>query len=138
MELYPDVIEILEDLQEAGIPVAAASRTESPEDARKLLRVLDIDRLSIFSIPVLPDILNSPRYFKAILMNTGSKVWHMQEAAKRCGVGNVRRVVLFDDETRNIIDVSKIGCCAVEVPSRNGLTLSVFRSGISQFLNKQY
>lgn len=39
-------------------------------------------------------------------------------------------MIFFDDETRNIVDISKLGVTSVLV--KNGMTMTVLREGLEQ------
>eukprot|EP00727_Mastigamoeba_balamuthi_P013180 m51a1_g8485 hypothetical protein (176) ;mRNA; r:534752-535358 len=119
ISLYRDVLGILEEIKERGIPLCAASRTEAPSDARKLLAVLGIER-----------------YFAAVFIDSGPKTWHLAQAAKHCGLP-FERMILFDDENRNIGDVTRAGAGAVQVNDRCGLTRKVFLDGLRRWLDSK-
>ncbi len=102
LRLYPDVKSVLEELKDAGKLIAAASRTDAPPLAGELMRLLEIDH-----------------FFDAREIYPGSKITHLSKIEKALGVAR-EDTVFFDDEYRNIDDISSIGIRSVFV--RDGLT----------------
>ncbi|KAM0325939.1 hypothetical protein ACHAQA_007244 [Verticillium albo-atrum] len=99
---YSDVPAILAALPRAGVRMAVASRTHTPELARDLLRMLHVS-------PALPgeepDKKNKPKkaadFFDGGLeMYPSSKVRHFEAIRKRTGVA-YEDMLFFDDESRN-------------------------------------
>ncbi|EPY89938.1 hypothetical protein CB1_000067024 [Camelus ferus] len=91
VRLYPEVPEVLERLQGLGVPVAAASRTGEVEGANQLLELFDL-----------------VRYFVHREIYPGSKITHFERLQRKTGVP-LSQMIFFDDERRNIVDVSKLG-----------------------------
>ncbi|XP_025774259.1 magnesium-dependent phosphatase 1 isoform X1 [Herpailurus yagouaroundi] len=91
VRLYPEVRDVLERLQGLEVPVAAASRTGEIEGANQLLELFDLDR-----------------YFVHREIYPGSKVTHFERLQQKTGVV-FSQMIFFDDEKRNILDVSKLG-----------------------------
>lgn len=100
--LYPEVMGILDDLEEGGMELALASRTSQPEWACWVL-----DRWGIRD------------RFHHEEIYPGSKVAHFRSLQKKSGF-DYSEMLFFDDEDRNIIEVGKLGVQAVLV--ENGLT----------------
>ncbi|XP_074221830.1 magnesium-dependent phosphatase 1 isoform X2 [Camelus bactrianus] len=104
VRLYPEVPEVLERLQGLGVPVAAASRTGEVEGANQLLELFDL-----------------VRYFVHREIYPGSKITHFERLQRKTGVP-LSQMIFFDDERRNIVDVSKLGtewCYLHSCPERN-------------------
>ncbi|XP_032963109.1 magnesium-dependent phosphatase 1 isoform X1 [Rhinolophus ferrumequinum] len=91
IQLYPEVPEVLERFRSLGVPVAAASRTGEIKGAKQLLELFDL-----------------VRYFVHQEIYPGSKVTHFERLQQKTGVP-FSQMIFFDDEMRNIVDVSKLG-----------------------------
>ncbi|QGY47948.1 magnesium-dependent phosphatase-1 [Maribellus comscasis] len=105
ISLYPDVIAVLEELKNQNKFIAAASRTYEPEWAQDLLNLFDIDK-----------------YFDTKEIYPASKISHFKKIRRFLDVP-YQRMVFFDDEYRNIEDVSGLGVEAIFV--RNGIDLKM-------------
>ncbi|MDX1284836.1 MAG: magnesium-dependent phosphatase-1 [Draconibacterium sp.] len=101
IKLYDDVIQILEELKEHGKKIVAASRTYQPDWAQDLLRLFDIDK-----------------YFDLKEIYPSSKIQHFNRIQNHFMIP-FNEMVFFDDEYRNIEDVSGLGVESVIV--RNGI-----------------
>ncbi|MBN2659622.1 MAG: magnesium-dependent phosphatase-1 [Spirochaetales bacterium] len=108
--LYPDVPDILEKVKTAGHKLAAASRTHEPDWARELLHLLGISDL-----------------FDWKEIYPGPKIPHFKSLQQKSGIP-FGQMFFFDDELRNIRDISRLGVHSVLV--ENGLS----QSQVSQFL----
>jgi magnesium-dependent phosphatase 1 len=97
MELYPDVIPVLEELKRNNRKIAAASRTFEPSWAQDLLHLFDIDK-----------------YFDLKEIYPSSKIQHFSKIKKHFRM-TYSEMVFFDDEHRNIHEVRKLGVEAVFV-----------------------
>ncbi|WP_372652885.1 magnesium-dependent phosphatase-1 [Draconibacterium sp.] len=97
MELYADVIPVLEELKKNKRKIAAASRTFEPSWAQDLLHLFDIDK-----------------YFDLKEIYPSSKIQHFSNIKKYFGI-DYSDMVFFDDEHRNILEVGKLGVEAVLV-----------------------
>lgn len=115
--LYKDVISVLEAVTAEGIKLAAASRTGAIEIAENLLDILDLNK-----------------YFAAKEIYPGSKVAHFSKFKDNLGI-SYNNMLFFDDEERNIRDLSKIGVTAIHVPE--GVSWNVFLHGLSEFSKKK-
>ncbi len=107
VNLYPDAMEIYQVIQDNSIPMAVASRTEEPEWARQLLELLGIrDKFKYEEI--FPD----------------SKITHFNNLKERSGI-NFSKMIFFDDESRNTIEVGELGvhCSLI----RSGINMSTFK-----------
>jgi magnesium-dependent phosphatase 1 len=95
--LYPEVRAILGSLHENQIAMGLASRTHAPETARTLL---DLFRIS--------------RFFNFMQLYPGSKVRHFHSLQKESGIPYAN-MYFYDDEHRNIDEVSRLGVNARRV-----------------------
>lgn len=113
VRLYPDVQEILDEIDSLGIPLAVASRTEQPGWARELLSLLGIrDRFTYEEI--FP----------------GSKIRHFERIREASGF-TLEEMLFFDDEPRNLYDLEPMGVRCRLV--RNGLNWQLFQDGLALF-----
>ncbi|MDC8831069.1 magnesium-dependent phosphatase-1 [Alteromonas gilva] len=110
MRLYDDVPRILAYCKENQYHCALASRTTEPDWAKTLLGLLDIDH-----------------YFHQQQIFPGSKVAHFKALKKAFGC-EYQDMLFFDDEMRNIEEVSRLGVTAVHVPE--GLNWTLFRESL--------
>jgi magnesium-dependent phosphatase 1 len=104
IRLYDDVIDIFESLKEEGKIIVAASRTNRPDWAQDLLGLFNIDI-----------------YFDLKEIYPSSKVKHFNNIQDHFNIP-YHEMVFFDDELRNIEDVSRLGVEAVFV--RNGISMN--------------
>lgn len=108
IELYPEVLEILNLLGEKNIPMALASRTGEPSWAKELLRLFEIEHLFKYK-EIYPD----------------SKIKHFNMLQSQSGI-SFSDMVFYDDEMRNIQEVGSLGVNAVYV--ENGLSLQLIEN----------
>nr|KAF6501349.1 magnesium dependent phosphatase 1 [Molossus molossus] len=113
IRLYPEVPEVLDQFQGLGVPIAAASRTGEIEGANQLLELFDL-----------------VRYFVQREIYPGSKVTHFERLRQKTGVP-FSQMIFFDDEKRNIVDVSKLGVTCIHV--QNGMSLQTLNQGLETF-----
>lgn len=97
IQLYPEVVEIFKHLKEEHRKIAIASRTTSPKIARQLLKIFDIEK-----------------YVDFVEMRPTTKTDHFIKIAAQSKV-DFSNMVFFDDEHRNIVDVSSLGVECVQV-----------------------
>ncbi|KAK2556900.1 Magnesium-dependent phosphatase 1 [Acropora cervicornis] len=116
IKLYDDSLAILELLKAKGICMAAASRTDDPPAAKELLRALDIDQ-----------------YFTYKEIYPGSKVSHFKKFTQASGI-SYADMLFFDDEERNIDDISRLGVTCVLV--EQGMKHTVLENGLKKFASK--
>ncbi len=100
--LFPEVREIIEILHKRGYKIAIASRTHEPAWANELLNLFGINH-----------------FFNHKEIYPGSKIEHFQQLQHTTGI-DFENMVFFDDEMRNIDDVTNLGVNAVLV--HQGLT----------------
>ena len=104
ISLYPDVPGILYDVKKEGHSLAAASRTHEPGWALKLLELLGVEDL-----------------FEYKEIYPGPKVPHFRELKRKSGF-DYDQMIFFDDEMRNIKEISAMGVKSVYI--ENGLKKS--------------
>ncbi|XP_015261853.1 PREDICTED: magnesium-dependent phosphatase 1 [Gekko japonicus] len=113
VKLYPEVRAVLERLHQEGIPMAVASRTGEVRGATQLLDLFGLDR-----------------FLRHKQIYPGCKVNHFQRLCQQTQVP-LSKMLFFDDEARNIHDVSKLGVTCIRVP--NGMNLSLLERGLEAF-----
>ncbi|EGN97672.1 hypothetical protein SERLA73DRAFT_184473 [Serpula lacrymans var. lacrymans S7.3] len=116
IEFYPDVPAILHRLRDAGVVVAACSRTHAPTVAR--------EALSLIQIPSKPGsdpatVKSAISYFGQLEIYPGSKSTHFKALHTATSLP-YSEMLFFDDESRNR-----------EVESL-GVTFSLVHSGLDQ------
>lgn len=113
VRLYDDVHEILSHCDDHAISIALASRTGQPTWARDLLQHLDITHRFTFA-EIYPS----------------SKLRHFAALQKASGLA-YEEMLFFDDEMRNIEEVSGLGVTSVFVD--DGLTAELFHARLGEF-----
>ncbi|XP_003742124.1 magnesium-dependent phosphatase 1 [Galendromus occidentalis] len=114
---FPEVPRLLEKLRQDGYQIGAASRTDSPPVANQLIKLLDWDK-----------------YFDYREIYPGCKVTHFNKFKKDSGI-QFKDMMFFDDEMRNIRDISKLGVTAVYV-THTGMTMKLFDEGLAEWRRK--
>ncbi|KAI9867810.1 MAG: hypothetical protein M1813_007632 [Trichoglossum hirsutum] len=99
---------ILRDARARNIPVAAASRTEAPDLARDMLKLLLVDGKQ-----------RAIDYFDYMQIYPGSKTTHLAKLQKQSGVA-FADILFFDDEPRNRNVETELGVMTFLV--RDGIT----------------
>ncbi len=113
LTLYSDVLAILDDVDDLGLPMALASRTERPDWARELLKLFGIqDRFPYQEI------------------YPGSKVKHLKKISDLSRVP-LDKMLFFDDEHRNLADLRPYGVRCQHVAS--GMSEELFSEGLELF-----
>ena len=112
LTLYPGTIDILEELKNEHFDLGIASRTGEPDWARELL-----------------DLLNVREYFRYEEIYPGSKVTHFKRLRNKSGL-NYEDMIFFDDEQRNITEVSELGVNCILV--KNGISPSLVLSCLTK------
>ena len=116
VQLYEDVIDILDDCDARNIPIAVASRTEQPDWARQLLDLLGIrDRFAYEEI------------------DPSSKLQHFA-ALQQSSAMDYPEMLFFDDERRNIEEVSDLGVLSILVP--DGMHRHLFDNHMMEFADR--
>ena len=91
LSLFRDSREILKNLAGVGYELVVASRSKAPAWAKEAL-----------------DNLELTKFFTKICIYPGSKLKHFSEIRQACGC-EYRQMVFFDDEMRNIDEISALG-----------------------------
>ena len=113
IKLYPGVREILDNLKHFQCQIAAASRTDTPKAARDLMSLIGIDH-----------------HFDFKEIYPGKKIKHFQKFRENSGI-DYHEMVFFDDEHRNIADISKLGVTCVLV--KEGLSAKYLEEALLSF-----
>ncbi|XP_062608235.1 magnesium-dependent phosphatase 1-like [Saccostrea cucullata] len=88
---YQAVPRILEKLKRDGFKVGVASRTSCTGEAKELIKCFEWDQ-----------------YFDYVQIYPGTKTTHFTKIKRDSGI-EFQDMIFFDDEHRNIRDVSKLG-----------------------------
>ncbi|GLG92530.1 Uncharacterized protein GBIM_00207 [Gryllus bimaculatus] len=108
VKFYPEVPDVLEKLQTEGYTLAIASRTGEIRGANELV-----------------ELFGWQKYFQYKEIYPGCKVQHFTEFKKQSGI-SFEEMMFFDDEQRNINDLSAVGVTAILVPHGVTMKLSLF------------
>jgi len=108
--LYSDVRDILNWAAERDFLLAVASRTYEPDWAGQLLELLDVRH-----------------FFHHEQIFPSSKIQHFQNIQEFCKLP-FDNMIFFDDEQRNIHDVSALGVTSIFVA--DGLNWPAFQNGL--------
>ncbi|KAL1516884.1 hypothetical protein ABEB36_000721 [Hypothenemus hampei] len=117
VKYYPEVPEVLRNLKEEGYEIGVASRTSELHGAEQLLNLFDWNKYITYK-EIYP----------------GCKVTHFNKIKKQSNC-NFDEMLFFDDETRNIHDLTKLGVVSILV--RNGVTKHIIENGIQQFVEQR-
>ncbi|KAJ9593158.1 hypothetical protein L9F63_015289 [Diploptera punctata] len=114
---FPEVPEVLKELTEDNYKLAVASRIEDIPGAYQLLHLFELTH-----------------YFSYKEIYPGSKTVHFEQLCRKSGV-DFNNMLFFDDDKRNIRDISKLGVTVIQVPD-SGITSSLVKSGLVTFASK--
>ncbi|GFO05901.1 Magnesium-dependent phosphatase 1 [Plakobranchus ocellatus] len=114
---YKDVPALLNRLHAEGIYLGIASRTSLPKEASELTRLFNWDQ-----------------YFHYRQIYPGCKITHFKKLHQQSGIP-YEDMIFFDDEHRNIHDVSTLGVTCVHVP--DGIDMENFERGIKMFQERK-
>ncbi|XP_021943147.1 magnesium-dependent phosphatase 1 [Folsomia candida] len=112
---FPEVPIVLDYLAERGVTIAAASRTTKPPGAHQLLDLFDWNR-----------------YFALKEIYPGCKTTHFKRFKDQTMVP-YSSMLFFDDEDRNIHDVSNLGVKCVLV--QHGMNMKLLHEALNLFKN---
>ena len=115
VRLYDDVTSILDHCDDHSIPMALASRTEQPSWARELIELLSIHHRFAFA-EIYPS--SKLRHFAVLRESSGLPYSSM---------------VFFDDEMRNINEVSSLGVTSIHVS--DGITADLLHNALQRIEN---
>ncbi|KAI0312109.1 magnesium-dependent phosphatase-1 [Amylostereum chailletii] len=126
ISFYREVPHILHRLREAGVVVAACSRTSAPRLAREALSLLLVPpKAGERHGKATPAI----RFFDQMEIYPGSKITHFKELHKKTGIPYTE-MLFFDDESRNK-EVQSLGVTFVLVP--DGTNSRLFDKGVEEW-----
>jgi magnesium-dependent phosphatase 1 len=123
---YNEVAGLLAAIREKGILVGCASRTCTPDLARKMLTLLRLPSGGETSSGQSKPAISAFEYLE---MYPGSKTTHFQRIKKRSGV-QYEEMLFFDDESRNR-DVEELGVVMQLV--RDGVTVKEVDGGVRRW-----
>lgn len=112
---YPEATEILEELKAAGIVLGVASRTTEIKGARKLIEALGWDK-----------------YLTHKEIFPGCKITHFNNLTASSKIP-LEDMLFFDDEMRNIRDLTSHGVVCKEV--KDGVNRNEVKKGLINFEN---
>ncbi|KAJ8959454.1 hypothetical protein NQ318_022147 [Aromia moschata] len=110
---YPEVPEVLKTLHDEGYTLAVASRTWEIKGAKQLVELFSWNK-----------------YFTYKEIFPGSKTTHFNNIKKQSGV-DFKEMMFFDDEQRNVHDISRMGVVSVFVT--DGVSRKVVEDGLNIF-----
>ena len=113
MDLYPQVLEIMRNLKKMDVKIAAASRTETPKEAKDFLRLIGIYH-----------------FFDHLEIYPGCKLAHFEKLRSSSEI-EYGKMIFFDDEKRNIKDIRQLGVTCIHVC--NGLDINCLEEGLRAF-----
>ncbi|XP_043286517.1 magnesium-dependent phosphatase 1-like [Venturia canescens] len=113
IKYYQEVPQILKQLNEEGYEIGIASRTSEIKGAHQLLQLFEWEK-----------------YIKYKEIYPGCKVKHFSKIQKSSGA-DYKDMIFFDDEHRNIEDLTKVGVLSILV--ENGVTKKVIEEGLNKF-----
>lgn len=114
---FPEVPQVLADLHQKGYELAIASRTSEIQGAGQLIKLLNWDK-----------------YFKYKEIYPGCKIKHFSQFCKASGFKH-EDMLFFDDEDRNIRDLSEKGVTCIFVDDV-GVTIKLVEAGLQKFAHK--
>lgn len=121
MGFYPEVLQVLEFIKsELQIPYCSASRTPKPENGKRMLELLHIDKK-----PAHESFLHN-------IWGGGSKIAHFKEIQKLTGI-DYRDMLFFDDEPRNQDVEHELGVQFHLVTEEEGVCIESFNAGLKAF-----
>lgn len=114
---YPQVKDILQKLSSLGYKIGIASRTTAIKDGGDLVNLFGFKKYVNYS-EIYP----------------GCKVTHFNQFKKQSGIP-FENMLFFDDESRNIVDIERLGAVAIYV--RNGVNNNVIEEGLREFVKQR-
>ncbi|KAJ8927912.1 hypothetical protein NQ314_019542 [Rhamnusium bicolor] len=117
IKCYPEVPEVLKNLHDEGYILGVASRTGEIQGAKQLMTLFGWDK-----------------YFSYKEIFPGSKTTHFKNMKKQSGI-DYSEMMFFDDEQRNIRDISELGVLSIFV--NNGVSKRVVEEGKKQYFSQR-
>ena len=117
---YPEVLEVMEWLHSEGFLMAAASRTTETRGARQLIALFGWDK-----------------YLKFMEIYPGIKTAHFAQIQKQSNIP-LSEMLFFDDERKNIRDLTQLGVVSVLVCKLTGITMQVVKDGLAEFAARRH
>lgn len=112
---FPEVPKVLRRLQSEGYKVAIASRTDCIVEANVLISLFDWNKYILYK-EIYP----------------GCKTQHFTKFKEYSGI-LFEDMLFFDDEHRNILDLSKHGVTCYNIDDNIGMTEAVLEEGFKKF-----
>ncbi|KAH7143739.1 acid phosphatase-domain-containing protein [Dactylonectria macrodidyma] len=135
---YADVPSILYALPRAGVRMAVASRTPTPNIARDLLKMIHIPPLPPVDDTTPPGKPEKPKratdvFDGGVEAYPGSKLKHFEVIQKRTGV-HYEDMLFFDDEPRNF-ETESLGVTMYLI--RDGVSWSEIEKGVQKWRTRR-
>ncbi|KAL4235081.1 Magnesium-dependent phosphatase 1 [Mactra antiquata] len=112
---YREVPDVLKKLKSEGYLIAVASRTSCTKEANSLIALFNWDQ-----------------YFCQKEIYPGCKLTHFNKFSAQQGIA-FKDMLFFDDEYRNIQDLSKVGVTCYYIDESIGVTEAVIKEGLQQY-----
>ena len=132
LAFYADVPDVLASLKGKNIKVAAASRTSSPDLARKLLGLLHVFEQDAATGKSSSS--QAKQYFDALEIFPGNKKAHVDGIKRTLGI-EYEDMLFFDDEERNANVERERGVCFWLV--RDGVTKEEVDRGVEKWRKRR-
>ena len=116
---YPEVQEVMEWLHSEGYLMAAASRSTELRGAKQLIALFGWDK-----------------YLKFMEIYPGNKTAHFAQIQKQSKIP-LSEMLFFDDEKKNIRDLTQLGVVSILVSNKIGVTMQVVKDGLAEFAKKR-
>jgi magnesium-dependent phosphatase 1 len=114
LKIFPEVPQLLSTLTDNGYSLAVASRIEDIPGAYQLLQLFGITQ-----------------YFQYKEIYPSTKTVHFNQLHAKTGI-TFDHMIFFDDDKRNVRDVSRLGVMVFQVP-QSGMTFSVLNTALQCF-----
>ena len=132
---YPDILGIITELVERGIPVAYASRNPSVGHLEALLRSIAIAPASRPEIKTLWDVLPSRDYLQAYSSGLSrAKTKHFSALQRVTGIP-FSKMLFFDDDHTNVTTAAEQGVIAINVAG-SGMTRAGFEIAMNIYQSR--